>query len=97
MKPRWLSTNAPSEERFFGYVGEFDLYFGSDKEEDVFLTLIAEAEGPSGLDFDIYAIENGALRPMARVDLHLTPYHMCLLYAAAVEHGVIKEQENGLL
>lgn len=109
MEPRWEPSYNRSQypnDKFAGYIGEFDLYVSLHDEDDPSeparfpLTLVGEERGPvedREYNYDTYKIIDGAIVPHFNVQqtLHLTPYHMCLLYAAAIEHGLIKEQTDG--
>ena len=109
MKPRhdpcYDQTDYPNE-KFVGYIEEFDLYITPHDYDDPSeparfpLTLVGEERGPVDdreYNFDTYAIEGGIIMPHSDTltTLNVTPYHMCLIYAAAREHGLIKEQEDG--
>jgi hypothetical protein len=83
-----------------GYVEEFDVYIQEhtpeyDGDSAPMLTLVGPPIVYPRTNYDCFAVMNGGIRPMPSVDLNITPYHMCLLYALCIEHGLIKEQEDG--
>ena len=88
------------QDRLVGYVEEFDVYIDdyipeSDGDYPPTLTVIGPTDVYPRTNYDCFAVENGSIRSIPTVDLNLTPYHMCLIYALAIEHGLIKEQEDG--
>jgi hypothetical protein len=102
MKPRWEPLYQQSnftQEVFVGYVAEFDMYIDWDKEAISVVTLVSEHSGALGYNFESFRKhdEQLVLADEFAQDLNITPYHMCLIYAKAIEHGLIKEQEHGLL
>ena len=96
MKPRWKrgypAYNYPNE-HFIGYVEEFDVYFDATEHVDCPLTIIAEERGLNGHNFDGFVVDGNEITPAALHDLNVTPYHMCLLYALAIENGIIKGED----
>ena len=98
MEPRWEPgypvKNYPHD-TFVGYIEEFDLYIDFDEHSEFPITLVAEVNGERGHNFDGFRLNGNEIEPATQPDLHITPYHMCLIYAAAIEHGLIKEQDNG--
>ena len=99
MKPRHepnYDIDAFPDEFFAGYIEEFDLYISKDAESETPVTLVGDVKGVSGHNYDCFNIENGRLvdYDFDPRDLHITPYHMCLLYAACIEHGLIEEQDS---
>ena len=102
--PSYNAKQYPND-KFVGYIGEFDLYVSLHDDDDFSeparfpLTLVGHERGPvedRDYNYDTYTIRDGAIVPHFNVmqTLHLTPYHMCLLYAAAIEHGLLKEAPN---
>jgi hypothetical protein len=105
-EPQYDATQYPND-KFVGYIEEFDLYITPHDDDDPSeparfpLTLVGKERGPVDdreYNFDTYMIERGIIMPHSDnlTTLNVTPYHMCLLYAAAIEHGLIKEQEDGI-
>ena len=97
MKPRWepgYPEKSYPDERLIGYVEEFDVYFDANDEADYPITVIAEERGSRGHNFDSFRVTGNTLEPADYQDLTITPYHMCLLYALAIEHGLIKGEDD---
>lgn len=94
-KPSYNREDYP-DEVFIGYIEEFDLYLDTSQGCDQPITLVGEWNNASEFNYDCFEIDNGQIinSGYEQQDLRLTPYHMCLLYAACIEHGLIKEQDN---
>jgi hypothetical protein len=96
MKPRhdpcYDQTDYPNE-KFVGYIEEFDMYIDAD-QVDGKITLVGDRLPDHVNNFDCFEVNGNELVHVTPIDLHVTPYHMCLIYAKAVEHGLIKEQED---
>ena len=100
MKPRYTPNynraNYPHE-FFAGYIEEFDLYLSKENDSENPVTLVGEEYVKYGHNYDCFALDNGQIISSdgyEQMDLHVTPYHMCLLYAACIEQGLIEEQGN---
>ena len=98
MKPRWergYSEENYPDEHFIGYAEEFDVYFDADEHSECPITVVAEKRGLHGHSFDGFGVNGNEITPAPHPDLNVTPYHMCLIYALALEHGIIKGEEGG--
>jgi hypothetical protein len=85
--------------KVIGYVGEFDVYIEEyipEYHEDLprTLTVIGPTDVYPRTNYDCFAVENGGIRSIPSVDLNITPYHMCLLYALCIEHGILEGETN---
>jgi hypothetical protein len=103
-KPSYDATQYPHD-KFVGYIEEFDLYITLHDDDDPSeparfpLTLVGKERGPfddRGYNFDTFSIERGVIvhHEDSVATLNVTPYHMCLIYAAAIEHGLIKGEDQ---
>tara|TARA_R110000822_G_scaffold71205_1_gene171803 strand:+ start:812 stop:1108 length:297 start_codon:yes stop_codon:yes gene_type:complete len=96
MKPRHepnYNVDDYLDDRLVAYIEEFDLYINPNAEDRHPVTLVGAKEvGRS--NFRCFSIEDNYLIPSRHTfaALHVTPYHMCLLYAACIEHGIITPQ-----
>jgi hypothetical protein len=95
MKPRYEPMYDPEEfsDVFVGYVEEFDMYIDTESEGE-HITILGPEKGDYGTNHDVFYIINGVITSKMEIDLNITPYHMCLIYAKAIEHGLIKEQTD---
>ena len=97
MKPRYEpaydQTNYPKE-TLVGYIEEFDMYIDETNPDGDVITLIGERLEDQVNNFDTFRVNGNELERVYPTDLNITPYHMCLIYAKAIEHGVIKEAPN---
>jgi hypothetical protein len=97
MKPRYEPAYPPGEypnERFVGYIEEFDMYIDADKHADFPIALVSGERGDRGPLHDIFSLDGNELIRDDSPELNITPYHMCLIYAKAIEHGLIKDAPN---
>lgn len=99
MEPRHVKlqsrNRAPMQDRLVGYVEEFDVYIDDytpeyDGDSPPTLTVIGPTDVYPRTNYDCFAVENGGIRSIPSVDLNITPYHMCLLYALCIEHGILE-------
>ena len=90
--PSYDQTDYPNE-KFVGYIEEFDMYIDADQVEGK-ITLVGDRLPDHVNNFDLFGINGNELEPVRPIDLHITPYHMCLIYAKAIEHGLIKGERN---
>ena len=91
MEPRWTRSYPPDiGNNFIGYADEFDLYVTTRDNGQKVIVVVASEDTYPMTNFDAFEAKHGALHPLMPVDLHVTPYHMCLIYAAAIEHGLLK-------
>ena len=95
MRPRWTRSHPESpRDRFIGYAEEFDLYIATRENGQELIWVVASKDTYPKTNFDAFEAKRGALHSLRPVDLHVTPYHMCLIYAAAIEHGLLKQEES---
>jgi hypothetical protein len=95
MEPRWKPSYSPDgAELFIGYADEFDLYVSNRDSGRRGIIIVASSDLYPKTNFDAFEGKHDVLVPLMPRDLHLTPYHMCLIYAAAIEHGLIKQEET---
>ena len=95
MEPRWEPSHSPdATARFIGYADEFDLYSATRDSGHKVIIIVASSDLYPKTNFDAFEGKQDSLVPLMPRDLHLTPYHMCLIYAAAVEHGLIKGEDQ---
>lgn len=95
MEPRWRPSYSPDgTELFIGYADEFDLYVANRDSGRRGIIIVASSDLYPKTNFDAFEGQQDSLVPLMPRDLHLTPYHMCLIYAAAVEHGLIKGEDQ---
>jgi len=85
--PSYDVTDFPND-KFVGYIAEFDVYIDQRKEVRHPLTLVC-SPNPDRKEssFMCIGIVDGALVPYEGIlgtIVHITPYHMCLLYALCV-------------
>ena len=94
MEPRWKPSYSPDgTERFIDYADEFDLYVANRDSGHKVILIVASSDSCLNTNFDAFEGKQDRLVPLTPRDLHITPYHMCLIYAAAIEHGLIKQEE----
>jgi len=96
MKPRHEPTYDQSDypnEKFVGYIEEFDMYIDI-AHGDELITIVGPRSEDHMNNFDTFRLNGNELEQIPHPDLRITPYHMCLIYAKAIEHGVIKEQND---
>ena len=84
---------------FLGYVEEFDVYISDyipeyDGDAQPTLTLVGPTDVYRETNYDCFAVASRGIRPLPSVDLNVTLYHMCLLYALCIEHGLLKGEPN---
>jgi len=72
------------------------MYIDWDTEATSVVTLVSEHSGALGYNFESFRKrdEQLVLADEFAQDLHITPYHMCLLYALCIEHGIIKGEPD---
>lgn len=101
--PRWkpsYGVEAVLKYAFLSYAGLFDVWFDDEGDGDRPLVSVV---GPSktkiveggGNNFDtFFVVENNLVRG-SQEDLHIDPYHMCLIYQLCVENNIVREDPNG--
>ena len=103
LRPRWEPTygvEAVLKDAFLGYVGPFDVWFDDEGDGDHSLVVVV---GPSktkiveggGHNFDTFRVFGDMLERDDQEDLHIDPYHMCLIYQLCVENNIVREDPNG--
>lgn len=98
MKPRHepnYNVDDYLEDRLVAYIEEFDLYINPNAEDRHTVTIVGPKEAGRN-NFRCYKTEGNHLTPSPHIMAapNVTPYHMCLLYAACIEHGLIKETSD---
>ena len=94
MKPRWKPSHSVYDmDRFIGYVEEFDIYLAKRNNGLMMIIVVASEDTYPETNFDAFEIVRGELHSLLPIDLNVTPYHMCLLYALAIENGIIKGED----
>jgi hypothetical protein len=103
LRPRWKPSywNSGSEEdSFLGHAGPFDVWLD---ERAIHEGLLIAVVGPDstktaegGHNFDTFRVFGGLLNRDDQEDLHIDPYHMCLIYQLCVENNIfVREDPNG--